>query len=53
MVDLSKIENYTTIGACEGKTIDEVHDGYEDIKILFEDGSCVTINTFSGNSRDI
>lgn len=44
---------YIKITDAEGKEIDTVEDGYEDIRIEFEDGSWTTIHKDVGNHRDI
>jgi hypothetical protein len=36
-----------------GKTIEAVEEGYEDTRIVCEDGTVYSINTYQGNPRDI
>lgn len=44
---------YISIDEAEGKTVDIVEDGYETVRIEFEDGSVATVHKGVGNHRDI
>lgn len=53
MIDYREREQIHSIEEAVGKTVEEVHNGYEETVFAFEDGTYYSEYTFSGNPRDI
>lgn len=44
---------YVPTCSIEGKTVEDVHEGYEELRIEFEDGTHTTYRGGAQNPRDI